>query len=676
MTNPTCGRCTPFSTNVSDLRWNAESEQTMSVQFGKCNFDRRPVNPEDLHQVRPVLAPYGPDGEGYICKDNFGILYRAFHTTRESRRETQPYISESGLVITWDGRLDNRQDLIQKLRGRLSPDSTDLEIVAAGYEHWHAAVFRELIGDWALSVWNPRDQCLVLAKDAIGTRHLYYSVENDHVSWSTILDPLVLFAGRTFHLEEEYIAGWLSFFPATHLTPYIGIFAVPPSCFVHLKRGTQKVTKYWDFDPAKKIRYAADGDYEEHFRVVFSESVRRRIRSDSPVLAELSGGMDSSSIVCMADSIAGRLSLNFAVDTISYYDDAEPNWDERPYFTKVEQKRGRRGFHLDVSSQSEPGSESNSTHFVATPSSVRRASQSSKAFSECLVSGGYRVLLSGVGGDEVTGGVPTPIPELGDLIATLRLKSLAHQLKAWALTQRRPWIHLLFDASRGFLPESLVGVPKYLEPAGWLHPELVKRNRAALRGYQNRLRLFGPLPSFHENLSTLDALRRQLSITPVAFEPPCEVRHPYLDRSLLEFLYAVPRQQIVRPGHRRSLMRRAMKGIVPDEILNRKRKAFVTRSSAASISNHWASLTETGESLSIVDLEIVEERHFIEALQQLSAGRELPIVTLMRTLLCETWIRRVKGCLIGSGARWQALVNPSLPEKEARTTFPVFDDFS
>lgn len=641
----------------------------MSVQFGKCNFDGKPVNPEDLRQVRPVLEPYGPDGEGYICKDNFGILYRAFHTTRESRRETQPHISESGLVITWDGRLDNRQDLIERLRERLSSDSTDLEIAAAGYEHWRADVFRELIGDWALSVWDPRERCLVLAKDVVGTRHLYYSVENDHVSWSTILDPLVLFAGHPFHLEEEYIAGWLSFFPAVHLTPYAGIFAVPPSCFVHLKRGTQRITKYWDFDPAKKIRYAADGDYEEHFRVVFSESVRRRLRSDSPILAELSGGMDSSSIVCMSDSLASQLSSISEVDTISYYDDSEPNWDERPYFTKVEQKRGRSGFHLDVGLPSEPSSESDSTHFIATPSSVRRPNRSAKAFSECLVSGGYRVLLSGVGGDEVTGGVPTPIPELADLIAAVRLKSLARQLKGWALTLRKPWIHLLFEALRGFFPEILVGVPKYREPAGWLHPELVRRNRTALGGYQNRLRLFGPLPSFQENLSTLDGLRRELSSTPMAFEPPCEVRHPYLDRSLLEFLYAVPRQQIVRPGHRRSLMRRALKGIVPEEILNRKRKAFVTRSSAAGISNDWASLTDTGASLSIVDLGIVDRRHFIEALQQLSAGQEVPIVTLMRTLLCEVWIRRIKGYLVGSDARRQAIANRNLTKEEGRATF-------
>ena len=94
----------------------------MSVQFGKCNFDGKPVDPRGLDEVRPVLAPYGPDGEGYICKDNFGILYRAFHTTKESRREQQPYILASGAVLTWDGRLDNREELIGQLAGELSRD--------------------------------------------------------------------------------------------------------------------------------------------------------------------------------------------------------------------------------------------------------------------------------------------------------------------------------------------------------------------------------------------------------------------------------------------------------------------------------------------------------------------------------------------------------------------------
>jgi len=149
----------------------------MSVQFGKCNFDGRPMDPEDLAEVRPMLAQYGPDGEGYIRKDNLAVLYQAFHTTNESRREVQPHVTASGAVLTWDGRLDNREELIGLLADKTSASSGDLDIVAAAYERWGTDSFAKLVGDWAISIWDAEDRSLILAKDSIGTRHLYYSVE-------------------------------------------------------------------------------------------------------------------------------------------------------------------------------------------------------------------------------------------------------------------------------------------------------------------------------------------------------------------------------------------------------------------------------------------------------------------------------------------------------------------
>jgi asparagine synthase (glutamine-hydrolysing) len=580
----------------------------MSVQFGKCNLDGKPLDPKNLEQVRPVLAPYGPDGESYICKDNFGIIYRAFHTTKESRLEHQPHVSQSGAVITWDGRLDNRGGLIYELGGELSSDSTDLSVVTAAFEHWGTDSFAKLLGDWAISIWNPRTQALVLAKDFVGTRHLYYSVEQDQVTWCTVLDPLVLFAGRSFALEEEYIAGWLSFFPAAHLTPYIGIHSVPPSSFVCLTRGRQKISKYWDFDPRKRIRYRTDGEYEEHFRSVFSEAVRRRLRSDSPVLAELSGGMDSSSIVCMADTVIGRGEANTPrLDTVSYFNDAEPNWNERPYFTKVEERRGWIGCHIDVGSRQMFPFEFAADSFAATPASGNVPSEAARQFRECLTSQGNRIVLSGIGGDEVTGGVPTPTPDLQNLIASARFRTLAHQLKVWALHKRQPWFHLLFEAIREFLPPALVGVPKHRQLAQWLHPQFVRRNRGALHGYEHRLRLVGLPPNVQDNLNALDVLRRQLGCSPLPSEPLFEWRYPYLDRDLMEFLFTVPREQLVRPGHRRSLMRRALVNIVPNELLNRRRKAFVSREPLTAISLEWPRITELSHHMVLSSFGVVNQ---------------------------------------------------------------------
>jgi asparagine synthase (glutamine-hydrolysing) len=585
---------------------------------------------------------YGPDAEGVFRKDNVGIIYRAFHTTRESRLENQPHVSPSGVVITWDGRLDNREDLIGQLGHESSTGSTDLSIVADAYERWGTDAFAKLIGDWAVSIWDRRTHSLILAKDFVGTRHLYYSINKDQVTWSTILDPLVLFAGKTFSLDEEYIAGWLSFFPATHLTPYVGIHSVPPSSSVLARTGKHAVSKYWDFDPANNIRYRTDAEYEEHFRVVFAEAVRRRLRSDSPILAELSGGMDSSSIVCMADTLISRgVAETQRLDTISYFNDREPNWNEQPFVTKVEEKRGRTGCHIDVGSKETFKIEFESNRLAATPGSGGRPSEASVEFAACMASQGNRAVLSGIGGDEVTGGVPTPTPELADLVTRARFGKLAHQLKVWALNKRKPWFHLLFDVGRSFFPPALIGTSEYKRPADWLNPDFVDRNRAAIQGYETRLNLFGPRPSFQDNMSTVNALRRQLASDALSSDRPIEKRYPYLDRGLLEFVYAVPPDQLLRPGQRRSLMRRALVGIVPEELLNRNRKAYVARAPMAAISNEYASLVELGQHMVCGSIGIVDPRSFSELLLRAKHGHAIPMVPLMRTLGVELWLRNL-----------------------------------
>jgi asparagine synthase (glutamine-hydrolysing) len=535
-----------------------------------------------------------------------------------------------------DGRLDNREELIRELKETkaLTSEATDLDIIVAAYATWGTKCFAKLIGDWALSIWEPVRRSLLLAKDPIGTRHLYYSFAQKQITWSTILDPLVLLAGKLFTLEEEYIAGWLSFFPATHLTPYVGIHSVPPSCFVRLDAGQRKVAKYWDFDPDKRIRYRTDNEYEEHFRQVFAESVRRRLRSDSAVLAELSGGMDSSSIVCVADTIITHGAVETPrLDTLSYYDDSEPNWNERPYFTKVEGKRGRAGWRIDVSKQELFKFDLESNHFASTPSSGnRRPREIGQQFSACMSSNGNRVLLSGVGGDEVMGGVPTPSPELEDLLARARFRTLAHQLKVWALNRRKPWLHLFLETARGFFPPALIGIPKHRRPANWLDPGFVKRNRSALQGYETRLTLFGALPSFQESISALQTLRRQLACDALSPDLLYEKRYSFLDRELLEFLYAVPREQLVRPGRRRSLMRRALAGTVPDEILNRKRKAFVVRAPMTSVSTEWANLTQMTQHMVSAAFGILDPKRFTEAFEKARYGQTASLVALTRTI--------------------------------------------
>jgi asparagine synthase (glutamine-hydrolysing) len=555
----------------------------------------------------------------------------------------QPHISSLGAVITWDGRLDNRPDLISKLSDTLTADSMDVAIVAAAYEKWGTDCFGKLIGDWALSLWNPNNRSLLLAKDVIGPRHLYYLIENNQITWSTLLDPIVLLAGKSFAICEEYAAGWLSHFPATHLTPYVGIHAVPPSSFVLLRPGKHIVSKYWDFDPAKKIRYRSDAAYEEHFRTVFANAVQRRLRSDTPILAELSGGRDSCSIVCMADAIIGNAAVDTPrLDTVSYYDDSEPNGNEQPYFSRVEAKRGRTGLHINISPEqktySKASCEFDSRDSPVIPSYTRRLPE----FGNWLISRGNRVVISGSGGDEVMGGVPVPTPELQDHIARARLRPLAHQLKAWALHKRKPWFQLFFEAVRGFVPPPLVGVPEYMRPARWLQSKFVKCHWAALTGYPSRVKLLGPTPTFQDDMSSLNYLRRQLACKATPADPIYEMRYPYLDRDLLEFMFAIPREQSVRPTQRRSLMRRALVGFVPEEILNRQRKCLAVRAPLVQIRNDWPNLVFMTQHMLSSSLGIVDSERFLAALQKGKRGEVVPIVGILRMTLFEGWLRNIR----------------------------------
>jgi asparagine synthase (glutamine-hydrolysing) len=612
----------------------------MSVQFGRWSFDGQPAAPEYLAKVCKILLPYGPDGGYSYSNKGVDLLYHALHTTKESHLEAQPHVLASGSVITWDGRLDNRTELIGLFDGSLSPDSTDVSLAAAAYERWGTDCFAKLIGDWALAIWNPKDGALILAKDPIGTRHLHYSIDLHQVTWSTILDPLVLLAERSLTLDEEYIAGWFSFFPSSDLTPYVGIHSVPPSSYVRVKKRHSTVSKYWSFDPANRIGYRTDREYEEHFRDVFAQSVARRLRCHAPILAELSGGIDSSSIVCMAHSITGLEPANYPrLDTLSYYNDSEPNWNERPYFTKVEEKLGLTGCHIDVSERwSLP---SDSAPFAVTPGSGQSLGDASSQLANCMATQGNRVVLSGIGGDEVTGGVPAPTTELMDALRGARFRTLAHGLKVWALEKRKLWLRLLLETAGAFLPPTLVGVPKQMQPPRWLLPSFTATHRAALNGYPSRVRLFGSRPSFQANISTLEAVQRQLACWPLSLQPPHERRFPYLDRHLLEFLYAVPREQLVRPGQRRSLMRRALRDIVPAEILNRKRKAFVARSPAKVIVREWGKMIAECPTMLSSSLNIVDQEAFAEVVGEARRGGEVHVVAMMRTLQVESWLRNI-----------------------------------
>src|SRR5258707_5515181 len=221
----------------------------MSAQAGVWNFDGEPVDEAFLDQLASAIEQCGPDSNNSYVEGSIGMVYRAFHTTLESRLERQPYVSPRGNVITWDGRLDNRDELITQLRKELPTAQTDIAIVAAAFELWGTDSFHRIIGDWALSIWKSYEQELLFACDYMAIRHIFYYTKKDRIWWSTDLAALVLLSGDKFHIDDDYIAGYFANDPDSHLTPYREIRQVPAGQVLRIRNRILSSQRHWRVQP-------------------------------------------------------------------------------------------------------------------------------------------------------------------------------------------------------------------------------------------------------------------------------------------------------------------------------------------------------------------------------------------------------------------------------------------
>ena len=120
----------------------------------------------------------------------------------------------------------------------LTPARPIVAIFAAAFDRWDTDCFRRIVGDWAVSIWKPEQRELLFAADYMAIRHIFYYLKDDRIWWSTDLSPLVLLSGDKFHIDDDYIAGYLAHDPDAHLTPYREIREVPPGQFVRVRNGS------------------------------------------------------------------------------------------------------------------------------------------------------------------------------------------------------------------------------------------------------------------------------------------------------------------------------------------------------------------------------------------------------------------------------------------------------
>lgn len=631
----------------------------MNIIFGIWRPNGPPVRKEELESMAVHTQRFAPDGEWFRITGEIGFGVQAQYTHARSRLEVQPASDVVGNVLAYDGRLDNYRELMKELDLE-GENTTDSEIILCAYRQLGQRCFEHLIGDWALTLWDARSHTLFLSRDHAGTRTLHYSSGTlGTVRWATYLDSY-MDSGLLDATDAVYMASYLAMVPCYARSPYRDIQCVLPGHFLRITPAQTRATQFWA--PAMSARSVRESprDYKEGFLHFLKQSVARRTVPGARILAQLSGGMDSTSVVCVADLLQKQSSpASPTLDTLSYFDDSEPAWNERPYFTLMEAKRGRLGLHIDSSlyRSSLERSEQNRALYLYPGMDQSNIRHDIDLYS-IASSGGYRSILSGIGGDEFTGGIPNPAGELAELIFTGRFVVGAQRALAWCLTERISLIELLAQ-SVSFLRSQLDthNLEASLAKATWLTPSTCQYCQTALG--ETPLLFVRPFRSRPREAEFTETwwytLRTEPHLKPSEIYR-YEYRYPYLDRDFIEFLLRLPPEHLAQPGRRRSLMRATLKGIVPDEILDRRRKAYLFASPLNHVRQLAPRLAMLTRASILVDTGYIDKAKIDLMLNETVNGTTTRYwAFLLRFAALETWLQFREYTANNNAMSWQPL---------------------
>jgi asparagine synthase (glutamine-hydrolysing) len=352
--------------------------------------------------------------------------------------------------------------------------------------------------------------------------------------------------------------------------------------------------------------------------------------------------MDSTAIVCMSDQIHRKNDPNSKIlDTVSFYDDSEASLNERPYFSITEAKRGKMGTHLDMAFSQRTFEPYGTDGIYLIPGADSFSIEQERRFRDAVWRKGYRSVLSGIGGDEVLGGIPDPLPELAGCLVSGNVRRLLRQSVAWSLVDRSPLLATLGHTASYAACLYLSLKPKDRDVPPWILPSLRRRSLAVEAPHQTLRSRVGIAPHCLENslawwsvMETLPHLFPQLLVRP-------EYRYPFLDKDLVNYLFSIPREQILRPGRRRSLMRRALANIVPYEVLERRRKAYQLRAPLRALQQAHDVLGKLFAEPMLADAGLIDVTVLRQSLRRTAEGDPAWWQAMLRTIALELWLRSI-----------------------------------
>ncbi|HEU4982785.1 MAG TPA: asparagine synthase-related protein [Acidobacteriaceae bacterium] len=553
--------------------------------------DGRPAELAELKRMVASAEHRGPDGITYWNDGPVALAHLQFHTTPESLDERQPLVSPGGeACLVWNGRVDNREDLLRELAAAnaLPSDQTDPGLALAAYLAWGEDCVQHIVGDFAFAVWDKRHRRLWCARDYIGIRPFYYFWDGKTFLFGPEIRALLAHPLVSLSINEgmagEYLANAIT---SREETLYSDIRRLPAGSTLTVDASRRLRIDRWWRPELSLIEYGSDEEYAEHFRHLFDQAIRAQIRCNTPWGVQLSGGLDSSSIAVSARAV---LDASGAKDspilTFSMACPGKP-WDESediaatvkrarltpefvlPMQADVEFFRQRAAFWRDF-----PGNPNGEPMTIPMYNAARRK--------------GARVVLSGIGGDEWLDGRQE---HLSDLAASMLFRQDRASTARQLLERAKDDWKVYSGAGRWqvFLTRRLIAdaAPE------WAHSRRrsLKLSRGGIfsREFLQRVHLADRLSDVPFLKRDTFASRTQQAVFQIVTagyeaqvfewndrEAACagaEVRFPFFNRRLTEFCLRLPEDQRQRGSVWKLLLRNAMEGRLPERLCGKMYKA-------------------------------------------------------------------------------------------------------
>jgi asparagine synthase (glutamine-hydrolysing) len=542
----------------------------MSGIAGIVNLNGAPAERGLLQIFAQFLAYRGPDARETWASGCTGFTHTLLRSTRESLNERQPTSLDGRFCITADVRLDSRRELsarIERERPRLSPVATDPELILHSYAVWGADCVHHLRGDFAFAIWDAGEQCLFCARDHFGVKPFYYADLADQFLFSNTINCLRACPDISDKLNHAAIADFLLFGlncdAAT--TTYADIRRLPPAHTLTVSADGLRLQRYWAPPLDGRIRHRRTDDYVEHFQLLLQQAVSDRLRADH-VGIFLSGGLDSGAIAATAREICPKTdSTRLKAYTVVYESFAD---QEGPFARSTAEFLGIPVRFLPADGL-RPFSGSDESD-AAWPEPVDDPLFAGLFDQFRAISEDCRVVLSGEGNDNLMHFQMWP--QLRDRLRHREWLCFLSDCFSYLRVRPMPWRGIRQRARSLFGRDPHAPVfPRWIAPSFARQMNLESRWREAGE-------LSGPfahpvLPKAHASLALPHWSYLFEQEEPGVTHVPVEVRYPFLDLRIVEFLLSLPPFPCL---FNKTILREAMVGRLPETVRMRPKTPLET----------------------------------------------------------------------------------------------------